>query len=113
LHKAGRHEEARSILLESVADGSVFALHELAFLTTPTDGSVSPYAFAYLQAAVALGDVSIVPRLSGEATLLSREDYALSQILFANLMMEISNLRMTRNGSGLITTVRPVTLISQ
>lgn len=101
-------EQGQAMLLDAAARGSIFALHELANRSGPgSPGGSIERQIAFRQAALTLGDISIVPFLTQDVDHISNEQYAMSQILFADAMAQISALRMQRTGQGLVPNLRP------
>lgn len=101
--------EGLAMLHDAAADGSIFALHELAGRLGPTvpNGSIESY-FAYMQAAAALGDLGAMPFLVRTVGQMSREQYASGMVLFSQIMSSLSENSVRRNGVGLRANLRPL-----
>jgi hypothetical protein len=104
-----QRETGKRILMEMAADGSIFALHELAFRSgTGQPGGSAEKQFAYWQSALAMGDIGMMPTLTQSAGQMSRDQYALSQMMFADVMYQLGLISSNRHGRGLIPNLRPI-----
>lgn len=110
MNRAETSSQGQEILFDAAARGSIFALQELATRSGPGfPGGTIERQIAYRQVALSLGDILTVPFLAQDVSRASPEQYAMSQVLFADAIARLAALRMQRTGQGLTPNLRPLT----
>lgn len=102
-------EQGQRTLMKAAADGSLFALHELAIRSGPdVRGGSIEQRYAYWQVALALGDLGMAPFLARDSAQMSPEQMMTAQVLFSSTFFQLSELSFARNGRGLRANLRPL-----